>query len=83
MSSPYSSSPYKRSRDEFEIESSPVKRSQHHQIHSEVHLATVSLMMEALRKQQAFPKIEEVAPEPELRCTQKPYWPMITRARLM
>ncbi|KAF5211997.1 hypothetical protein A9F13_21g00946 [Clavispora lusitaniae] len=77
----FSSSPLKRSRDDYEILSSPIKRSQRHQIHSEAHLATVSLMMEASKHQKNSLKEEEPISEPESSYKQKAFWPEINRLR--
>lgn len=73
----------KRLRGE-DIDDSP-KRTQTTQIHSEAHISTVSMMMEALRRQKAFPNIEEGHEEAEEvtdpSTFQKPFWPQLVRAR--
>lgn len=63
------------------VEISP-KRSQQLQIHSEAHISTVSMMMDALRRQKSFPKVEE-EPEEEKQeeFSQKAFWPQIVRVR--
>lgn len=83
MSSPYSDSSVdsrKRSRDEYEFDfSSPIKKTQTHQIHTEVHIHTVNSLMEALRQQKELPKIEDQheTEEESHNYHQKPFWPVL------
>lgn len=76
----------KRSREDIEPASSPIKRVQQLQIFSDAHLCTVAMMMEALR-QQNCPVMEEQEPEqrndqePDQGNKQRPFWPEINRVR--
>lgn len=84
MSSPCSDcSTYsrKRSRDEFDF-SSPIKKNQTNQIHTEVHIHTVNSLMEALRRQKELPKAdedEEIEQIEEISSNyhQRPFWPAL------
>lgn len=68
----------KRSRDE--IDDLP-KRSQYFQIHSEAHISTVKMMMDALRRQKDYLIVEEPQEEENFTTTQKPFWPQITKTK--
>ncbi|KND98588.2 hypothetical protein QG37_04485 [Candidozyma auris] len=77
----------KRSRDEIDF-SSPTKKLQQHQIHTEVHIHTVNSLMEASRRQKQLPKIQDDEEEPDTDTDchlrnyhQKPFWPALQSAR--
>ncbi|GEQ71510.1 hypothetical protein JCM33374_g5194 [Metschnikowia sp. JCM 33374] len=78
---------HKRSRDDYEESYSTIKRAQSHQIHSQEHLTTVQMMMEASRQQKYQPMadISEVSEEQHevepVSTPQKPFWPIVTRVR--
>lgn len=76
---------HKRSRDDFEQQSNTIKRAQFHQIHSQAHLSTVAMMMEASRQQKYLPTMETIESECDLNepvsTPQKPFWPMVVRVR--
>lgn len=78
----YSSS-RKRSRNDFEPESLPIKKPQFSQIHTQEHVSTVSMLMEALRRQKQLPKVEDDTEEyePENTYKQQPFWPVLQRVR--
>lgn len=80
FSSPATKRLRENSFDADSVGSSPLKRLQQHQIHSDAHNATVAMMMRALRQQSPSEEIVEEAVE-EAAPTQKPYWPVITRVR--
>ncbi|OBA19373.1 hypothetical protein METBIDRAFT_222154 [Metschnikowia bicuspidata var. bicuspidata NRRL YB-4993] len=78
---------HKRGRDDMEQLSPDTKRIQFQQIHSQAHLSTVKMMMDASRKQslgahtQTPDAGDDLAGAEPSYTPQKPFWPAIARLR--
>ncbi|QBM85431.1 hypothetical protein METSCH_A00490 [Metschnikowia aff. pulcherrima] len=78
----------KRSRDDYEVLQTTTKKTQFCQIHSQAHLETVHMMMEASKLQTHNTSAADLCPagvsdnnEQISTPIQRPFWPVITRLK--